>query len=73
MLHKTLTIFERQIFGVCAWWGEKLRIRTANVRLFFIYASFITFLSPLIIYLIMAFVLNLKNYVQTKRSSVWDL
>lgn len=73
MVHKIGTLLERQIFGVCAWWGEKLRIRSANVRLFFMYASFLTFFSPFIIYLVMAFVLNLKNYVQSKRSSVWDL
>jgi phage shock protein C len=73
MVQKVLTLLERQIFGVCSWWGDKLRIKTANVRLFFIYASFLTFLSPFIVYLVMAFVLNLKNYIQTKRSSVWDL
>ena len=70
---KTLSFFEHQAFGVCAWWGDKLRIQTKNIRLFFIYASFLTIGSPLIIYLVMAFILNLRNYTREKRSSVWDL
>lgn len=67
------TFFERQAFGVCEWWGEKMKIKSKNIRLFFIYTSFLTIGSPLIIYLIMAFVLNLRNMVRSKRGSVWDL
>ncbi len=67
------TFFERQAFGVCEWWGEKMEIKSKNIRLFFIYTSFLTIGSPLIIYLIMAFVLNLRNMVRSKRGSVWDL
>jgi phage shock protein C len=70
---KIKTFFERQAFGVCEWWGEKLRIKSANIRLFFIYTSFLTIGSPLIIYLIMAFVLNLRNMVRSKRGSIRDL
>ena len=67
------TFFERNAFGVCEWWGEKMKIKSTNIRLFFIYTSFLTIGSPLIIYLIMAFVLNLRNMVRSKRGSVWDL
>jgi len=65
--------FERQAFGVCTWLGEKLDMRTSVIRLFFIYATFLTAGSPIIIYMILAFWLKLKNYVRNKRSSVWDL
>ena len=65
--------FEKQAFGVCTWLGEKLDMRSSVIRLFFIYASFLTAGSPLIIYMILAFWLKLKNYVRSKRSSVWDL
>lgn len=65
--------FERQAFGVCAWWGDKLGIKTSSIRLFFIYASFITIGSPVIIYLIMAFILKIRNTFRKKRRSVWDL
>ena len=65
--------FERQAFGVCTWLGEKLDMRTSVIRLFFIYATFLTAGSPIIIYMILAFWLKLKSYVRNKRSSVWDL
>lgn len=73
LIDKIKTFFEKQAFGVCEWWGEKLKIKSANIRLFFIYTSFLTIGSPLIIYLIMAFVLNLRNMTRSKRGSVWDL
>ena len=65
--------FERQAFGVCTRIGEKLQMRTSVIRLFFIYTSFLTIGSPLIIYLILAFWLKMKSYIRSKRSSVWDL
>jgi phage shock protein C len=67
------TWFERRAYGVCDWWGEKLSIKSSNIRLFFIYASFLTIGSPVIIYMIMAFILNLRNMVRRQRGSVWDL
>ncbi len=73
MIEKIKTLFEYFAFGVCEWWGEKLKIRSANIRLFFIYASFLTIGSPLIIYLAMAFVLNLRNLVKKRRGSAFDL
>ncbi|MEP7167978.1 MAG: PspC family transcriptional regulator [Bacteroidota bacterium] len=72
-IEKIKTFFERQAFGVCEWWGEKLKIKSADIRLFFVYTSFLTIGSPLIIYLVMAFVLNLRNMVRSKRGSVWDM
>jgi phage shock protein C len=65
--------FERQAFGVCTWLGARLKMRSSNIRLFFIYTSFITAGSPIIIYMILAFWLKMKNYVFSKRTSVWDL
>jgi phage shock protein C len=65
--------FERQAFGVCTWLGDKLYMRSSVIRLSFIYASFLTVGSPLIIYMILAFWLRMKNYVYSRRTSVWDL
>ena len=65
--------FEKQAFGVCTWLGDKLDMPSSVIRLFFIYTSFLTAGSPLIVYMILAFWLKLKNYVRSKRSSVWDL
>ena len=53
--------------------ADKLGIRVTNVRLFFIYISFITLGFWFGIYLTLAFLLKLKDMVYTKRSSVFDL
>jgi len=63
--------FERQAFGVCTALGEKMGIATSSIRLFFIYASFLTFGSPIIIYLSLAFVLNMRTHLR-RRSTIWD-
>lgn len=65
--------FERQAFGVCTSLGERLHMRTSVIRLFFIYTSFLTIGSPLILYMILAFWIKMKSYVNSKRTSVWDL
>lgn len=66
--------FERQAFGVCEWWGEKLRIPSSNIRMFFIYTSFLTIGSPIILYLTMAFWKKMRVLIsEQKRGSVWDL
>ena len=65
--------FETKAFGVCSWLGDLLHMRTSVIRLFFIYASFLTVGSPLIIYMILAFWIKMKSYVFTRRTSVWDL
>jgi phage shock protein PspC (stress-responsive transcriptional regulator) len=63
--------FEIYAFGVCTWLGEILGVATSSIRLFFIYASFITFGSPLLIYLSLAFVVNMRKHLR-KRNPVWD-
>ena len=67
------TWFEKQAFGICEWWGEKLDIQSSHIRMFFIYTSFLTIGSPLIIYLIMGFVMNLRKLVRRQRGSIWDM
>lgn len=74
MINKIHDFFELQAFGVCDWWGEKLGLRIGQIRLSFIYLSFITLGSPLIIYLIMAFILKHKYYFKAqKRRTIWDI
>ncbi|HLV52426.1 MAG TPA: hypothetical protein VKY29_00295 [Cryomorphaceae bacterium] len=68
------SFLERQAFGVCEWWGERWGISTARVRLYFIYLSFITLGSPLIVYLFMAFWLEHRKYPGYRpRRTIWDL
>jgi phage shock protein C len=64
---------ESQAFGVCTKLGEKLGFATSSIRLSFIYLSFLTFGSPVIVYLIMAFWLNVRKHLRRERSTVWDV
>lgn len=65
---------EHHVFGVCTKIGEKLGISTSSIRLYFVYVSFITVGSPIIIYLVLAFWLNIRRYLrQYKSPSVWEL
>jgi phage shock protein PspC (stress-responsive transcriptional regulator) len=75
MIQSIFDFFERQAFGVCEWWGKKLGIDTRKIRLSFIYLSFITLGSPLLIYLIMAFILDNKEYFKpgSRKRSIWDI
>lgn len=60
---------EGHLFGVCTWMGEKMGVASSRIRMWFIYISFLTFGSPVIIYMIMAFWMNLKKYILfTKRN-----
>ena len=55
MIRAILDHFERQTFGVCAWLASKMGVRVRRVRLSFIYLSFLTFGSPIFIYLVLMF------------------
>jgi phage shock protein PspC (stress-responsive transcriptional regulator) len=71
-LNDKLQLFlEKYAFGVCTALGEKMGIATSSIRLFFIYASFLTFGSPIIIYLSLAFIMNMRSHLR-KRSTIWD-
>lgn len=67
------TQVERNMFGVCEWLGQKMSIPSKRIRMFFIYASFFAAGSPVIIYLVLAFWLDMKALIRQKRGSVWDL
>jgi phage shock protein PspC (stress-responsive transcriptional regulator) len=70
-IDKILVYFESQAFGVCTKLGEKLKMSTSGIRLFFIYASFLTFGSPLIVYLGLAFIINIRKHLRRGRNTVW--
>ena len=64
-------ILERSAFGVCSYLGTKAGIASSRVRLYFIYLSFATLGSPVLVYLFLAFWLNLRQYM-TNRSRVLE-
>jgi phage shock protein C len=63
---------EERIFGVCSYLGEKWGIPTSTIRLYFIYTTFIAISSPIIIYLVLAFWINLKKYLSLKKNPAWE-
>src|SRR5580692_5638179 len=58
---------EWQVFGVCTAIGERMGIATSRIRTWFIYISFLTMGSPLIVYFILAFWMNIKRYILSAR------
>ncbi|WP_341837581.1 PspC domain-containing protein [Chitinophaga pollutisoli] len=66
-MNKVKDFVEWNTFGVCTAIGEKLGIATSRIRIFFIYATFLTMGSPLIVYMILAFWMNIKNYITNAR------
>ncbi len=74
MKMKRLQYFiESQAFGVCTMLGEKLGFASSSIRLTFIYVSFLTMGSPVLIYLMLAFWMNVSKHLRRERSTVWDL
>jgi phage shock protein PspC (stress-responsive transcriptional regulator) len=73
MLHHWLKdLVERNAFGVCQYLGEKMQLAPAEVRKYFIYVSFIGMGSPLIVYLFIAFWVNIRLYIRKGRSVISD-
>lgn len=62
-MKKLREFVELNAFGVCTAIGEKLGIASSKIRMWFIYISFLTMGSPIIIYMIMAFWMNMKRYI----------
>jgi len=57
-------MIERSVFGVCSYIGDKIGLAGSKVRLYFVYLSFVTLGSPILIYLVLAFWLNIRRYVR---------
>jgi phage shock protein PspC (stress-responsive transcriptional regulator) len=72
-MYKIIYFFEKNGFFVATRLAERLGMRASNVRLFFVYISFITVGLGFGFYLTIAFLLKLKDRIYTKRTSVFDL
>ena len=76
LIQKITFFFEVQSYGVCGWIARKIGISTYKVRLGFIYLSFLTFGSPVLLYLVLAWILEHKHYFKfqaERKKSIWDL
>lgn len=69
--HWLKDLVERHAFGVCQYIGDKMHIAPGEVRKYFIYTSFIGMGSPLIVYLFIAFWVNIRRYIRRGKSAIW--
>ena len=73
-MNKLRYFVESQAFGVCTRLGERMNIAASSIRLYFIYMSFLTLGSPVIIYLIMAFWMEIgKHLRRSNNPTIWEL
>jgi phage shock protein C len=73
-MEKVKYLVESRLFGVCAKLGEKLHFSASSIRIYFIYASFFTLGSPILIYLILAFWMEVRKHLRGNQNpSVWEL
>jgi phage shock protein C len=70
-MKKLQNYLEKTAFGVCSKLGEKFGIPIERIRILFIYSSFLTFGSPIVIYLSLAFIMNFRKYLRQKNNPVW--
>lgn len=62
------SFIERSIFGVCTYLGDQLGVARSKIRLYFIYLSFFTLGSPIIVYFFIAFWLNIQKYIRNNNN-----
>lgn len=72
-IHSVRHFFERNGFDVSSRLADRFGMRKVNIRLFFVYISFVTVGLWFGLYLTLAFLLRLKDMIYTKRTSVFDL
>lgn len=65
--------FEKHGFHVSSRLADRLGMRASDIRLFFIYITFVTAGLWFGVYLTLAFWIKLKDLIRRKRTSVFDL
>lgn len=66
-MNRLKNFIEWQAFGVLSAIGERMGIATSRIRMWFMYISLLTLGSPIIIYMILAFWMNIKRYILSAR------
>lgn len=70
-MNRIKSFVEWNAFGVCTAIGNRLGISTGRIRQYFIYTSLLTMGSPIILYMVLAFWRNMKNYISSTRRNPW--
>lgn len=74
MEERLKSIVEIKIFGVCTYLAKYLGISISTVRKYFIYLSILTLGSPVILYLVIHFWLQLGELRDKhKKHRLWDI
>ena len=66
-MNRFKNFIEWQAFGVLSSIGERMGIATSRIRMWFMYISLLTLGSPIIVYMIVAFWMNMKRYILSAR------
>lgn len=66
-MNRFKNFIEWQAFGVLSALGERMGIATSRIRMWFMYISLLTLGSPIIIYMVVAFWMNIKRYILSAR------
>ncbi|MFI5128965.1 MAG: PspC domain-containing protein [Chitinophagales bacterium] len=70
-MNKFRNFVEWNAFGVCSAIGARMGISPSRIRQYFMYASLLTMGSPIIIYMVLAFWRNMRNYVKAAKRNPW--
>ncbi|MCX8080499.1 MAG: PspC domain-containing protein [Bacteroidia bacterium] len=76
MIQSIILWFEDKAFGVCHSIGKYLGIPAGIIRKYFVYLSFFTFGSPVIIYFVLLFFKENKRFFQRiffPKANIWEL
>jgi len=74
MIKHIQDFFEKQAFGVCTRLGEMMGISISSIRLFFIYSSFLALGSPILVYMGLVFIRNMRQHFRKRNNPlVWEL
>jgi phage shock protein PspC (stress-responsive transcriptional regulator) len=73
IFYKILLYFQKHGFYVCQRIADRLGIRAKVVRTSFMYLTFVTLGFGFALYLIISFLMSIKDLLYTKRNSVFDL
>ena len=64
------SFLEKYGFGVCNFIGERIGVAASRVRLYFIYLTFVAMGSPIFLYLVAAFWLNIIKYFREDKNEI---
>lgn len=73
-MNRFKNFIEWQAFGVLGAVGDRMGIAASRIRMWFMYTSLLTLGSPIVIYMVLAFWMNMKRYIRAKRRNpLWYL